>query len=1095
METTSSQRISWYSRFASTASWASNGIIDGINSAASKTAHAWVHTPKALKLPLETAAIFYAPVNADWQRGGLVAAAAMIETPKNLAAFLSNRPLQYIGQRWQLIPSSFPEDPKLPLTDLDKKIGTFERAQPPLVNPPAPLNPVNNPLASITDSQPVPLRDMEEITDKNLEILIEKISYFSILKAMHAYCGVPESDAAPLLRLVDEASRTQNPSLWKIFTSHYGSKMSLWGRFKAGFIYLFLWNAIPIIPKTVDAYLKNMLNELRINLKENGEKRKKFINGLLDDADNFFEVYNGAAETYANDNARKGNLNHYRKNAIDLMLPREDLKLEKTPEELRMDLYRKLSASIVDHFSPKVRFGFLEGWLNNRIKSVLRDQILPEVFHNISDEGQEATKRHNIPFFLALTKTLTAQVSKVQGKIEEEPSDSSSLYGIKNFEPIVKKFLWTIDMADCKTAEEVRAKMEKLKHAWTAVDAEVRNGIQLGIQKGLAVLFDYLSKQENTEELFANLFESVTAPLSGGHLPMNDKQWAEVAVEYEGAKILLKQAGSALSKQIVQAAIQDTVRGGNIPEATERTARKIFSDHKTRGKETYEELLRICGTIQEKLHQSKDSYTDDTSIHPDLGEIASTLKAFENKERVKITMEQDPPPQIANLSRAEQEAILRVLYPVYEGSNQIMDHVLSLQILQKQHVSHFKSARELRQLKDAIEEIASNQTSAPSPELIDRMTRHFRNLEALEPALAANLQGLKEQIDSICRMLTQIGDEQRALDALAQLQPFPSSEDEEHKGLIDQLVLAVQNNPLTGFKKWRCIDLIKKNVKTAAFSAIDQQIIFELIDKMSKFNSLPEPRPDFNQEIWEPLAILLNERKTLLERNQKRTAILLERSIPLAHHSCSLEELKINQLSQEFWGKMEAQGDLLQAEVLRLYKKIQCAQKEVLLHPSASQLGQIGGTLGFLAGLAAGSAYPEGGHIFGSVLGAAAASTVANLGSLAKGKWLKFSIPVLGSGAAAGFATHYLAEAAKPYFPGKSGIPALIGAAGASAGFEYVGAKITKQLIDTGVDVAMPKVTQIFDSAYEHLLTSDIVINGGLKIMMKQMVDLFPPKK
>jgi hypothetical protein len=74
-------------------------------------------------------------------------------------------------------------------------------------------------------------------------------------------------------------------------------------------------------------------------------------------------------------------------------------------------------------------------------------------------------------------------------------------------------------------------------------------------------------------------------------------------------------------------------------------------------------------------------------------------------------------------------------------------------------------------------------------------------------------------------------------------------------------------------------------------------------------------------------------------------------------------------------------------------------------------------------------------------------------------------------------------------------IPALIGAAGASAGFEYLGAKITKRIIDTGVDVAMPKVTELFDAAYEHVLTNDVIINGGIKIMMKQIVDLFPPKK
>jgi hypothetical protein len=848
-----------HSRVSSTASWA-----------VSKTRDAWVNMPKALKLPFIAAAILYVPK--DWVKvkGALLAATVLAETPRNLTAFLSNHPLQYFGKRWQLF-DFFPKDPKAALTTLDKKIGTFERAQPPLFNPPLPLKMIDVPPISSA-----PTIDMAKATDKKLEILIEKVSYFSILKAMQTYSGVLESNTSSLLCLVDEASRSRNPALWNIFTRHYGAKMSLWGRLKAGFIYCFLWQ-FQILPKTVDAYLKNMLTELRLNLKDNGEKRKKFINGIFEDADNFFDVYNGAAETYAKDYARKGNLNHYRKTAIDLMLPKEGSKSWKTPEQLRMDLFRKLSASIVDHFSPKVRFGYLDGWLNNAIRNTLRDKILPEVFLAISEEGQEATKRHNIPFFLGLTKTLTAQISKVQGKIEEGPSsDTSSLYGIKNFEAIVKKVLWTLDMANCKTADEVRARIEKLKTPWSGLDGEVRNGIQLGIQKGLAVLCDYLSKQENTEELFANLFESITSPLSGsGKLPMDDKEWSEMAIEYEGAKILLKQAGAELSKQIIQSAIQDKVGGGKVTEAAEKAARAIFSEHKARGRDTFEELLRICKTIRKKLHPLND--VSEINIYSELASIASILKAFENKERVKITIEQDPPPKIATLPHSEQEAILRILHPLYEGANQIMDHVLDLQNLQKQCTSRLE---------------------------------------------------------------------------------------------------------------------------------------------------------------------------------------------------------------------MQQRGDRLLADARKFYELIERAKKETLLQPTSEELGQVGGTLGFLFGLGIGKYSPEA----ATALGAAAATGVANLSNLAKGKWLKFTASAIGASAVSIFATKYLSDTAAA-FGLPPIVPALIGAAGTTAGFEYVGAKFSKRLVDTGVEVVMPKVTEIFDTAYEHLLTNDLVINGGIKIMMKQVVDLFPPKK
>ena len=407
--------------------------------------------------------------------------------------------------------------------------------------------------------------------------------------------------------------------------------------------------------------------------------------------------------------------------------------------------------------------------------------------------------------------------------------------------------------------------------------------------------------------------------------------------------------------------------------------------------------------------------------------------------------------------------------------------------------------RELRQIREAIEEIVSNPSIPTALEQITRMKEHFSSLETLDPTDSDNTRELKELIDTIYRSLQQLSKEQKELNALARLQPFPGTKPGSQQGLIDQLVLSVLDKPLPGFKKWRCIEQIIQNVKIAAFSPVDQQRIFELVDKMSKFNSLPNPRPDFNREIWEPLAALLNERKTALDRSQKKAVSLVERSVPRAHQRCSLQETSMHDLSQSLWNEMRETGDLLQSNASQLSHLLEQAQKEILLQPTAAQLGQVGGTLGFVLGLAAGKAMtPE----VGSAFGAIAAASVANLKTLAQGKWIRFSIPVVAAGAAATLVTRFVTERLEDlYWPDASidkmpeMIPILIGAAGASAGLEYVGAKMTKRLIDTGVDIAMPKVTKVFDAAYEELLMNDIVINGTIKIMMKQIVDLFPPKK
>ncbi|HSX38942.1 MAG TPA: hypothetical protein VLE95_09025, partial [Chlamydiales bacterium] len=663
------QQNYWLSRTAASFSSAVKWTAEEVGCALSKTATAWERTPKVLKLPLAAAFLDFQRLK-NWKN---VAAGAflMTEVPKVTAAFFCNYPIQWFGNRFQLFSVSLPDDPKTSLTDLDIKIGMFERAQPHLAASFAQTKPIKKPPIL----PQTPLAVMEKNTNRNLEVLSGKIAYLSILQVLHAYSGLPESDSPSLLNLVDDASRMSKPSLWRLFISHYGSKISWWGRLKAAVFYAFTWSWIPIIPKTVDAYLKTMLKELRANLKEDVEKRNKFINGLLEDADTFFEIYNGAVETYANDGARKGKLSHYQNNAVQLMFVKDgsDLRTQ-SPASFRMDLSRKISASIVDHFGPKVSFGFgfLDRLLNYLIKFTLREKILPQVFLNITNEGKEAAKS-NIPFSIALTKTLITQISKLQGDLQQGDSDTSSLagIGIKGFEPIVKKFLWSLDIAECKTVEEIRLKIEQLKRPENDINAEVRKKIQMGIQTGLAAIFDYLSKQENTEELFATFFDSVSAPLSG-HVPITEKQWIEMATEYEGTKILLKQAGSSLCKQIVQTAVQDAVRGGSNPAAIQKSAQKILSEHKFRGMEVFEELCQIGKTIEKKINQSKDFVGTENDILKELEAMTSILKAFENTERVKITLDQDPPPKIAALPNAEREAILRVLYPLYEGSNKTM---------------------------------------------------------------------------------------------------------------------------------------------------------------------------------------------------------------------------------------------------------------------------------------------------------------------------------------------------------------------------------------------------------------------------------------
>jgi len=189
------------------------------------------------------------------------------------------------------------------------------------------------------------LKILEDATNTNLDILSKKVTSFNIFKTMVYFSGVVVDDSIEILRLVDLTSLDPDLSPWKLFNQKFGKDMSRWGWIKAAFAYFFLST---IIQKIVDAYSKNIFQMIRVNLRENGGNWKKFINGLIGDTDNLLEIYNGAAKTYAEDPHNKGNIDLYRKKAIE-----GDI----SPAS-EAALYRTLSATIIDHFSVDINVGF-----------------------------------------------------------------------------------------------------------------------------------------------------------------------------------------------------------------------------------------------------------------------------------------------------------------------------------------------------------------------------------------------------------------------------------------------------------------------------------------------------------------------------------------------------------------------------------------------------------------------------------------------------------------------------------------------------------------------------------------------------------------
>lgn len=1063
----------------------------------------WNQCPKAIKLPLGI--IGTLSIQQPVLKGFFGLTTGYLETPEGTLASFTGRPIKILGSRQNLFQllgiknDPLPFDPKIPLTELDQKIGAFERAKLKISD----RLPIATPLAnapSFVSQTAQKTSRIELITNKNLNILIEKISYFSILQALHAVSGIEESDSAPsILHIVDAASRKdKNPlSIWQLFTAHYQKKLTVFGWIKAGITYLLLWKWTSILPKTVDGYLKNILSEMRIHLKENGEKRKQFVNGLVEDLDNFLDIYNGASETYAFDTERKGNLNRYRKSAIDLHLPTADPSdAQKTPDEIHLDFCRKLSNSIVDHFSPTIPFQFAQDFLNNTIRTQLKNTILPGVFLSVSFGGKESN-HHNIPFFLALTKTLTQQINHLQESLEQNQSDPdhSSIAGIKNFEGIVKKLMRALDLADYKTPEELKEGIRQLEQRKeTDFDAIVRNGIEQGMQKGMAVLFDYLSKQENTEALFAILFESLIDPLSG-KVPMNDEQWKTIETEYRAATIRLKQSASSLFNQIVKEAVEDKVRGGSIPELGERAANDIFNAHKLHGITTFKELTAQSSRMCEKIEQPGSM---SGTIYPELNAIVTLLKAFENEERVNIAMNQDPPPRIAQLPMADMESVLRSLHPLYEGSNELMDLCNTLQTLQQSQTHFEKSFSILNTIDQILVELL--QKDPPLRKLGIRLNQVIKSLEA-HPELVRETKKLKDQLKAVSELFEELKKEHDALLAINTLKPpgnHSTSVKNKQDNLIVQLALFAHGRPPRNFQKSICLKELRSLVLRATSSKEEQNQLLRLINDISRYNTLPQPRPNFINTIWMPLMGLLDQHNIFRRQNCLHIKNILNRNIPNIQQFTNRHKSHYDQLKKANQKEIKKQASQLKKNSASLEQYIESAQREYQTHLSSADAGVAGFALGALS-VSAGSAIGarleiEDGEHFGAAvggfLGAGAAYFVRRLDKLAINKALRgLSIESIIAGGVGGAAAWFASKNAPSPLT-----PVLVGASAASAGFEYAAAKFNERAINAGVQLVLPKVESIFDKSYEHLLTNDLVIDSGMKIAMKQVIKTFPPK-
>jgi len=738
-------------------------------------------------------------------------------------------------------------------------------------------------------------------------------------------------------------------------------------------------------------------------------------------------------------------------------------------------------------------------------------------------EGTEATKEHNYPFFLEITKALTDQISKINDKLypyqsapaaqkpSSEETSSPSKAESKIFESVVKKFFEAIDLAPCHTTKEVESVLKN--PVKKPEDNEVRENLQKGTQKGLSlVLLDYLSKPENMEDFLCKVCKSIEIPLSGKNIPKSSPEWVRLTTEYDAAQNKLKETGSSLTHKIIDETIRDKVRGGSNPEVSKQRAQEIFEAHKNRGIRASEKLPAICGLVNEKIKKSNPEKGPVVEIHSELNEIVLKLKEYENKEAVVIQLEQNP--ETAPLSPADKESILRQLFPCYKLANGIMDFVLVLQASQKEFTFHSNVWTKLTRIEEEFKEFVEFKEKLSKNPLtsvdslvsaINRAAAHLEEIKAalseeikkLQPHLKPELEELKGGIKnlegsfgSIRENLQEITKRQKPIEALNTLQPFPIDGKRTEPGLIDRFNQLVQRGDYIPVDKWQCLRNIRRKLKAADFGSSEQEQIVNLLNKLRR-----DHRPNANRDLWNAISNLLEPRKRFLETERNRAGDRLKENVQNSDKLYTAEKNNEDGLRKAAWGNMVNEGKKLHEAAKVLDGEIKGVKKESLTLLDDAELGK----LGWLAGILAGLWSPELG-VGVTCISLLASRIYYNNRQVKKMEGAKKFGAVL--------AAPFIANCASWYFRGKlitlnDGLPWLgandrllptIAAAGAATSAQYAASNLLEEVIKIETKEAALEVDRITKLTCDEVLTKPNLINAFIRhAIINALIRAFPP--
>jgi hypothetical protein len=788
---------------------------------------------------------------------------------------------------------SLPENPKKSLSDLTDRVPDFFQNYPPnylshahfqqprAIEAPEPTTQelIDSPIEDVVGINPPDGQEnWKIISDKQLSILADNITYYGVIRFIHPYClETDEADNLDYMKIIQEVSTPidgEKPSLWSAYRKHLGKNLT-WYQCIWRYLCYTLAYSIGLFSNSIETFLYNVTDEFRKKLGQKKDKSKLdgVVTTFLIDLQNFVENYNKATEAYKDDRSADGG-------SVQSFREKVTKNLHGSLEKLCADF----TDTAVEQFFPQIPFfrelkkNSLFGWffeglewifgspLNYIGREIVRSK-LPAIVESLVRTGIDKTAPQYLPFVTAINRTI-AEFMADMNKLMDTPgggeSDfmSSPLDGASKQLPILIKNLMDLldltrtddpppqfpfwvkypmrafDLMDTEhnpllTREDYKRKLDIQKKergsAGKWLNKTVHDAIAIGIQKGCNGFFHHLvDNPQATEKMFGKLLELCNLPFQAGD---PEAEWEKQKSEQITSHDKLKEEARSLFQKLTYFSVNELILG--VPaEIADELRIEAHDRQKASAVHWLNQLVPLSLSIKNKINEAQGVVDD--SLLKDLSRYVTVINEFAHRS-YKLP--------IGKLPHQSQQGFYTTFYPIYKQAKQLLDQAFSLRDRQ---VKFINQRDQIARLESALEQFASLNDDQIEANLLQN-SRSFEFLTQLQPFLAKNLPkdgttitAFNRQFENLERHLSKSIEEKTFLSHLKRL---------GGRGLLYELGMAVQGKPSPRFDRTECT----KNIGLAISSlpAADQNRLLPLIRELENFDST-QPHPNI-RTIWDQI--------------------------------------------------------------------------------------------------------------------------------------------------------------------------------------------------------------------------------------------------